>query len=457
MKWNKPKQLIKRILVIVAFISLLTTIAGISIFYIWIYSPQIISNLDKSIPNYYELKISELHTRAKTANTIENKFLYYTKIAEELETITSIHKFYVLKNKANNFIIDYLIKKERIKNAFEIANNWQKHYPYDFTAKYKYIELLIKYEPEEALIYYKNLYEKHKNINKLNSDYIDFLIKLGKFEKALDIALNEKNNFNDNSKVRFMFYFIDNKHKIFSKNSKVPIKNYINKNGFYTVKLDKKFTNLNGLRLDLDNIAIGSTIMENSLTIKSRAGLYENITIKHVNHIDKQSDGFIITGNDPFIVYELSNDISKITEKIKIEAKLLIKKKVKRLIDKITNPNDWQIYLSNTKIFETISSKMLLVKTKGKLLLANTNIHQKTYKFIKIELPKIKNFAFYDLNIFINNIIRIPKQNILKFHDIEQTERANFLVTGDNPYIIIDTNMDTLINDISLNINLGNK
>jgi hypothetical protein len=457
MTWNKPKQLIQKTLLIVASISFLVSIIAISVFYIWFYYPKTIDDVDKNIPNYYQVKIDSLHAQAKNSKSANDKYSFYTKISDELKEITNLHKFYDLKTESNKFIIDYLVDNNQLDNAVIVAKEWQENYPYDFHAKYKYIEVLKKQDETQALNYLQILYNKHKDLQTVSSDYASLLLKLGHFDKALEVAINEKNYYRDNSKNNFRFYYIDKQHKAFSKNANIVINAHKQKDNHYFVTLNKKFNAFAGLRLDIDRIKIGSRINNISLEINTPQIHLKNIKIDYLNHLEFVNGYYKVTGRDPFFVFEIPKSILGSKEELEITAKLQIENKSDITLNKITDNKNWRVSFSNSKEFEKKNSSHFELKRNSTSFHAEINTQKNSYNFVKISLPHITNFKFNNLSLNINNTLKLSTKNIFKISDLKSTNEGEFLVTGLNPYIIYQIKDNLVFENINIKNNLGRK
>ena len=172
---NKPKKTVLNILYILGIISIFINILVLFTFILWRDYPNIVSKIDRVTPVYYVYKIKGLEFISNNSPFDKLTYFFKSQLYEELKEISILHKYYDVRQKTAIYLIDYNIKSKNLKKALKIAKDWETQYPYDFSGKFKYIEVLHLVDTNQSLQYYKNLYSKYSDIEEVEDGYKRYL------------------------------------------------------------------------------------------------------------------------------------------------------------------------------------------------------------------------------------------------------------------------------------------
>lgn len=456
MKWRKPKTFINNILALLGFIGLLIMLFAIATYYTWFKNAELIRKIDKKIPSNYINEINNLKILAHKTKVESEKYKYYSKIEENLHGITILHQFYNLKNEAHTYIINKLSKKNG-PEALQNAKTWVENYPYDFTAKFKYLEILKKHNMELYTSYLEKVAHQFKDINPIVYQYVALLLENGDFNKAIDTMVDEKKHLFPKPHKLFMFYFLDKNNAKFSKDAKVRVKNINQTDGIYTLKLFKGFKQFNGLRFDFDNLSLGSKISDVSFTIKSRLGILNNVPFTSNKYLDKKNNTFNVIGKDPFFILDIPNSIKGVGGNIEITVKFKLDKKTIRSYDLITQNPNWKIAFSSSPNFAG-SKKFDVIFDEDSFNIKST-IKAPDFKFqyIKLDFPTFPNFIFNEFKMLLDGNVISLENNGYNLENLDQIYQNTYLVTRPKNSIVLKTITPKTSSQIYLEMNLGDK
>ncbi len=339
MTWHKPKKVITNTLVIFSLLSLVVTIVAIVTTFIWLKSPKLVNKIDIKIPSFYVNDICSLYEKAKKAKNIDIQYKYYKKLNIALDGISSLDRFYKTKQKTYKFLIHYYRSKNENQNALNIAKDWMLQNDYDYAAKLYYVDTLAVISKKLASKYYYELYNRHKDISEIAKQYISFLLKNKQLDKALIIE-NEFNINNTNSiNARFKLYYLDKNNPKYSEKASLNI-SILRKSKNNSVKLlvSEEFNFLSGVRFDINNVPLGSTIENLIIDIATEDNTYKNITFNPKHHIKKLNVSLYETiGNDPFYYLDLPTELQSYKGNIKFMISLALNNQINIAKNAISN------------------------------------------------------------------------------------------------------------------------
>ena len=455
MIWNKPKAFIQNVTLIFAIFSLLFAAFWFGIYYIWQYNPNIVSDYDKSLNNTYINHITRLQTRTHKGKSPEDTFERHKILVNALGGITSLHKFYKTDTTSKKYIVSYLIDNNRLIEAKETAYKWQKELPYDFNAKYKYIEVLKKTNPKEALKYYDSVFKKHNDIYDFSQNYINYLINQGMINKAEYIAKTAIKNYKTPKNTVFMYYYTNSEYEKFHSESKLNISNVSHQktNGFYLLNLDIEVKGLTRLRFDIDNLPLGSKISNLMFDFKTARYNLSNITAKPLHSLFFENNTFTVTGNDPYVEVMLPTEIINTNEKVSITTKLNIERAQVNPLKNLTHHKEWKVYYANEARFNEKDSNQFYITKNQNTYSADISVNSNSYQYLRLDLPSIKNLHLYDLTI--NNQDKQLDLTDYQLINIEQNTDGSFRVTNKDPYIIFNVPQAKSPKHLSMHFSLG--
>lgn len=327
MAWNKPKKTITNVIVGISLTSLFISILAITTFILWLNNPKFIHSIGEEIPAVYVKEIQDLYKQAKNEKDINKQYKYYKKLSLALDGISSLDRYYVIKQKVYKFLIHYYRSKNDHKNALIISKTWMEQNDYDFDAKRYYADTLAKVSIKEANKYYQTLYNQHKEIPELTKQYIQFLVDSKEVKKALTV----ENEFNRNNTLaispKFKLYYLNTDNSKYTNEYSTYINQvkYLDKNTF-ELRLSKNFNFLSALRFDIDNIHTGTTIESIDIEISTKDKIYSHLQVKPINHLKKiNTDSYTTLGIDPFFYIELPEEVKKNKHEISLKIQLKLK------------------------------------------------------------------------------------------------------------------------------------
>ena len=194
---KQPKKTLLNVLHIFSLLMLVTSLIAIATIFIWREYPQLVSVVDKSIPDFYGKNIEGLYKKAKESPSDIERYKNFSQLYEELYDVTSVNKYYKYRREAGQFLTDYYASENQLQKALELTERWKDDYPYDFLAKFQYSKVLAQIDKNEAKLYLEKLYTKHTDIPEVHSALQSFLIKNGYINEAIlmgDAVSLRKNN-----------------------------------------------------------------------------------------------------------------------------------------------------------------------------------------------------------------------------------------------------------------------
>ncbi len=447
--FKKPKQTILNILYMVTGVSLFISILAVGIVILWKEYPQTVSKIDKMIPDFYGDNIKSLYKKAKNVKDEKEIFQYFSKLHNELKDISTLNKYYSYKSETIQYLIDYYTRIKKLDKAIRIATKWKNTHPYDFNAKFKYLDVLNINNKHEAKKYIDKLYNRYPDIQEVVSRKISFLVENGNINEA--VLIESKNRKRKIDNTSFKVFFIDQPQTIFTANQSTTFSKdiFTKKNNKYSFIFKRKFKSLKGIRFDIDSLAVGSKIRKLDVKMLLDDKSY-NISIKSLNQIKKlDNNSYEIDGEDPYFVFNLENELVDFNGKAKIVFSIVIEES--SILNIISNKVEWQLFYSNSIIFTEKKSKYLSLKVVNNTLKdrfefdKNKNIH-----YIRFDIPSIKELKVKNINILLNNSDLIDKKNIKSLHSISST-KDGYVVTGNDPYIVFKIN-NTNIKNVSIEV-----
>ncbi len=182
--FKKPKKTIVNLLFLSGIFTLSISILACLTVILWINFPNIVKQFDKIDFDFYTKRIESLYAATKENKNIQQQYTHYLKLYEKLKDISILNKYYSYRQQSSRFLIQYYLKNNQLTSAMNIAENWEKQYPFDLEGKFEYINVLFAIDEKKAFEYYKQFYNKYKDIEKVKNNYIIFLMDKKKYNLA---------------------------------------------------------------------------------------------------------------------------------------------------------------------------------------------------------------------------------------------------------------------------------
>lgn len=447
--FNKPKQTVINILFTIALMSLFISFLAIGTVVLWKYYPKTVSKIDKLIPNFYGDNIKDLYKKAKESEKENNRFIYFSKLYGELEDVSTLNKYYKYRQESANYLIDYYLKNGKKDKAFSIAEEWEQKYPYDFTAKFVYLNVLLVTNKMSAEKYISNLYNRYPDIQEVVQKKVSFLIESENINEAILIEMKNK----DIDNISFQVFYIDEPKTVFNaKQSITFFKDAFEKNNDnYSLVFKHKFKKLKGLRFDVDNLSIGSIVKISNISISLDNKVY-SASIKSANQMEQLDEKrFKINGGDPYFILELKNEILNFKGEVQVSFFTSIKKP--SALNLLGNKSEWQLFYADSKVFsEKKSKKLSLSRLNNGLKVEYEFNNSVNMNYIRLDLPSIKNLKFRKISIILNDSDLLDEKNIEMLHSI--SNENGYIVTGDDPYIVFKNEKNINIKKIYISVEM---
>ncbi|MCU7835176.1 MAG: hypothetical protein KZQ83_07950 [gamma proteobacterium symbiont of Taylorina sp.] len=446
--FSKPKRTLINLLFILGLISIFITSLAVTSVVLWNYYPDIFAKIDKMIPNYYHKKIKFLYSVVSDSNNEEERYQYYHKLYEKLTDTSTLSKYYHFRQESAGYLINYYIDKGQLSQAMEIAEKWEKNYPYDFSAKFAYIRTLSQIDHNLSSSYYKKLYEKHRDIVEVSNGYISYLIEQKQYNRALNVA--RKNSKTAQQNATFQVFYNDDKEGFSESQSiKYSAGNYTIIDNVHHLNLSKKMTRFNGLRFDLDSLAIGTVISDVNTSL-SPLRLKEELIISGTKHLKKiKSNKYQITGLDPYFVFELPESINHYQGKLDIKFSVKIYQGSYQLND-ILSSNEWQLSTINKK-----KSYPFSLNNINNSYTAKRQIDSTMTSKVRIDWPSLQSLKIKNFKLVLNEQYEYDKKDIMSQNSIESLADS-LMIAADNPYIVIDLKKSLDIKQFKIDIDFDN-
>ncbi len=426
-------------------VSLFISIVAIGTVVLWKYYPNTVNKIDKLIPDFYGDNIKSLYKKANAAKDKKIKLQYYKELYKELENISTLNKYYNIRQQTAKWLIDHYISINKLKKALDIATKWEKDYPYDFIGKFTYIDVSSKVDDNISTTYIENLYKKHSDIQEVKDKYISYLLEHNNYNQAVKVS--QEKDVIMQSYAKFQIFYMDNKKGFSEKQStKYTKKDYLFKNNKYNLKFNKKTTKFTGLRIDIENIANGTVISNIELIINNN-----KIEIANMNQINNIKDNtYRVEGNDPYFIFDIPKKLKNYNVEININFTCKIEKP-NIVATKILKNGEWQLFVDSGSNFnETESIHFKLNKTNNDFI-SNNKVDFKNTSAIRVDFPSLKGLKFDDLRIIINKKITYAKNDITSLNNISHTEKY-FEVIDSDPFVTINLKEKLNINNVKIEI-----
>ena len=454
MSWNKPKKVIINIFVYlgkvfgtISFIALITIFA-------WIEYPKGIAIFDKAIPDFHEKSMKVIY---KAANNVSNKtikLIIFKKIYEDTKDLTPLERFYDYKKKSNEYLINYYLENNDSLEAIEIAEYWKKNNPYDFDAKFAYINALDTKDKNKALKYFEDLYTKYNNIQRVTEESIKYLIKNNQINNAVKV----QDKFNDTysqSKITFMLFYIADKKINFNAKQIISLKHHkekINNKTIYTIELDKEFKSLKGLRLDIDSALTGAKVSNLKVSIEKDKVIYKNLKVVPMHSVNKfKNNSFVISGDDPHVKMELPKEIKNESGKFKVYISLEIVDEMHYVEEKFLNNPEWRILYDTGNSFNESEFHNISLTREDIEYSYKSNVSWANVQSVRLDLLSLIGLRMKDLSITINDKTKLDSTKVIDMHGLV-LQNGEFIVSKEDPYLIIKLKEITDISSIKINM-----
>ena len=456
MSWNKPQRVIKNILFYLSILSFMGAIFWIAIFYIWTNHPKMVSDYDNNIPDHYSNRITRLQTRTYKGKSPEDTFKRHQILAEALQGVTGLHKYYDLHTETQKFMIDYLLKENKRSEAEQLADKWQQTYPQDFNAKFKYADVLSLIDKDREIEYYQNVYSKHTDLFELNQRYVNLLLDQGQFDKAFEIAEYSATQNRRQNHLRFVYFYADEENRKFNAKTKIKVhkENHNKIANNHIVRSNISVNGLKKIRFDIDRLQVSSKIKELFFKIKTATKTYDHIEATPLHDLEIFNDSFKTTGTDPYVTLNLPADLIGLKENFEISAFINIEKAMKYVLNIITYHPELKVSCSATEEFKEDKAQRFYLKSIDGQYNSEFRIQQQHCQYLKVNLPSLQNFSFRDLSIKIAGVT-LTKENIIELSAIKSISENNYRVKSEKPYIIFKFDKLILAQNIVINMNIG--
>lgn len=449
--FDQPKKTITNVLHLMGWFFLFITAMAIGTLILWTSYPQLVSKIDRKIPDFYGESINALHERTNAAGDKEQKYLYYAKLYEKLENISIVNRYYAYRQESARFLINYYLENNRLQQAMKLADKWAKDYPSDFSGKMLYFTVQSFNNEAKALLEYENFYHQHKDIIELRNAYISFLFQHKQYRSAFAVAQDGYDQFEHN--VFFKLFYNDDKDG-FSEQQSVNFRNVTSQHrgaeSSYGIKVMHEFKNLKSLRFDIDALATGLMVKDITVLVEGD-NVSEQLTVSRANQLVPIRAGhYLINGGDPYFIFDLPRRLKKYSGSFAISCSVTIDRRNTE-ITKLINSSDWKIYLDNGNGFTKNNSYHLSLQNKENKYIAFIKPEQHGIEKIRIDFPSYPNLQIKNFNLIVNNQDSYDKENISLLHNLRRQD--DFLEISDSdPYAVIDLKGSTAIKMIKAEI-----
>ena len=454
MVWNKPKKAIKDILFYISIIFGIISILSITVLILWFYFPQTIKKFDKNIPNFYANKIDSIYNKAMHEKNPDTKLLYFTQLHKLTKNLTQLEHYHNYKKKANEYLITYYLRNQNPTKALEIAKYWVKNDPNNFHAKFAYIHVLETTNKKLLTSYYKDLYKNYGNIYTVANKYLRYLVTSNNITEALEIE-KDFTKFSKNGKVSFMLYYIDGNQTKFNDKQVIRLKEHTKemiKHKNYSLELEKYFTDLSTLRLDLDPTFNGVKISDINISIEKDNIVYKGLDFIPMHSISQKIDNhFFITGKDAHGQIVLPDVLKNMSGKYKIKISLDIFNITSFVKNIFLNNKEWKFFYDTGKGFNEQESHLIALKHNNENYISKSNIARKKVKSIRLDFPSYIGITINDISININNKLKLDSHNISHVHGLLLKD-SKLTVSMSDPYLVIKLDKEIDIHSIDVEI-----
>jgi hypothetical protein len=453
--WSKPKYLIIKFLDFISVISIISAILAVIFFALW-KNGLPLTSIDFSLPSYYSDKIHNLQKTIKNSTTEKAKLKGYEHLLEALKDSTFLNKYYPLVEESNQFIIDYMLSQNQLKKAENFAYKWQEKYSYDFNAKFKYVEILKISNPKKAIEYFENVYFKYKDIELVISKFIDVLLDVGEFDRALKVALESSENVISKITPDFMFSIKDSNNKKNTLDFHPVLKEEfrISDDGF-NIQVHKNINNLKEIKFNISKFKVRTKINRLTITIKTQNQSYNNIKFKPIKHIKNINQKYQVTGDNPELEIQLPIELYDFSGEVEINVQIKMDHNQNLELNKILLNPQWKVNYSINQKFQKFNKFNFIINKNEKNYSSSLPTINTQIKYLKLEFPSfqnlsVKNLEFHNAHKNKLNFKIIKKQNLIVVND------ANLLVKGTKPYLILELFEPMILTNITMNFDIGN-
>lgn len=462
--WKKPQKYINHLIVYFSVLSLILSVCWLVLYHLWMHQPELVIKYGNKMPQKYLDHINELQTVAENSNHPTDQVKRWQDLLKALDGVSSIAVHYELYTQTLTNLIDHWQKNEQYDLAHEAAEKWQKDYPYDFNAKFKYHQLLKHKDHGSALKYSTKLYEQFSDLDVVIERYFSDLLTNGQFDEALQVARHQQQYFVNNTMLKFVVYYKDKNYKNYHEDTKVhlPLTQYHISGQHYHVTMQRTFNQLKGLRLDIDQLKVNATIKNLSVSIKWQNKKYQNIGFKEKNHLKKiDLDSFLTTGSDPYFEIIVPEDMINTEQRIELIIDMDISYQQGFVINQLLAHKAWQVFYAQEHAFSENNSQKFqptLLHDHGEYKIVSTMaIPKNTYQSVRVDFPEYQNFSAHSLRVFINDQESLSIKDIDHYRGVEKSRKNELIVKNNDPFVIFDLDSPTEIKQLHIEMILGKK
>lgn len=452
--WHRPKRAILNIILFLGLILFIFSCVAIFTVVIWKENPKVINYIDKKIPDIYGERISNMHKRVVDSKGVDDKLQANMNLYSELENVSTLNKYYSHRQNSVSELIDYYAKNNSLEKSVNLANKWMMDYPNDFTAKFKYASTLALMNKESAKNFYEALYLEHNKVPNVVFNFEKFLSSHGYTKRANEIgAILESTEFNKGRGVSLSLFYIDNQHEVFNKYQQITRKADKIYKSSYVFSFNMKFKRLKGLRFDLNRLDVDTVLFNPKVKIIFGDKVLNDIKIKPVHDIDNLGDnGYMITGKDPYFHIKLPKSVNNYSGDMSVEVTIDVGRSSSLDANILKSP-EWKFFYKNKNAFnESHSFHVALIKNNNSYKYKNENLNEMVSS-VRLDLPSKTGFKVYQLEMIINNGIKVDKNNISRKHMVQKNDGL-YIVIGKDPYIVFMLDKPVLMNKLNIELML---
>ncbi|MGJ8662566.1 MAG: tetratricopeptide repeat protein [Marinicella sp.] len=324
MIWQNPRKFIKKILFSTGIISLILAVAFISLAILW-ENKELIKSYDKTRENNYNKKLRRIQKAIGDDTSEIDKFEKYQTLRREIAQTNRLHLFQDLHHETYDYLINYHINMGQLEDAQELTEEWMTNQPNNLLAKYAHADISYKINQEDGLSFIQQVADKYYDIAAVQKKAIRLYLQSHQTEKALELVDKFKPYRRTTHRTSFMYYYSDTDKPKFSQKSiiRLLMGDYKQSNSKVSISVQYQFNGLKKLRFDVDQVPPGTVLFNTEFNIVHNDETYP-LDWQPLNSITRIDDNLVVTGKDPYMLFDLPETIIGITDPVNLTASFKI-------------------------------------------------------------------------------------------------------------------------------------
>ena len=435
--WNRPKQAIKRVILLVSYLLLLLSLFIAIFVFIWINNPGIIKQLDKKIPDFYSEKTMLLFNKATKESKSTKKLEANYKLLNYLDNISDYDKHIDKKIYAYRNIVNILNKNKQYEEALIYATQWNKELPNDIDSYILKVNVLKSIDVDKATLFLQKAYDKFFDIKELYDFYLQYFYERGDYSK-IQVA---QSKFKKHAirEPKFLIYFTTKKQPEFSQDKIIHIGNdklRVDKSSYF-INFNKNFEGLEKIRISISKNYTTEVIKGLSLNIKHNKTTFSkdlsDFTVAKAVKIN--SNDYALINDNPYFEIDLTNTLRNMRGNFIITFDILMQNSLNIFVKKAIQSQQYNAIsfsdVNGTAFDHVLNSIYIDERT----LSYSLDIKSKSLKVLNYEIENKDIYGYKSIFLKVDGVLLKKSQYQIAYINIQKNEFGFFEQKSKKAYV----------------------